>query len=90
MVMEYHQLELNPEDRDKMAFSTQHGHWAYKRMTFGLKTAPTTFQAMMNSMLSSLTGSRCFVFLDDVIYARSLVEHDAKLREYSPDSGNTI
>jgi hypothetical protein len=82
MVMGYHQIELNPEDRDKTAFSTKHGHWAYKRMPFGLKTAPATFQSMMNSVLSGLTGSRCFVFLDDiVIYAKSLVEHDAKLRE---------
>jgi hypothetical protein len=37
---------------------------------------------MINSVLCGLTGSRCFVFLDDiVIYARSLTEHDAKLRE---------
>jgi hypothetical protein len=35
---------------------------------------------MMNIVLSGLTGSRCFVFLDDV-YARSLAEHDIKLRE---------
>jgi hypothetical protein len=80
--MGYHQIELSPEDRDKTAFSTKHGHWAYKRMSFGLKTAPATFQSMINSVLSGLTGSRCFVFLDDVvIYARSLVEHDTKLRE---------
>jgi hypothetical protein len=37
---------------------------------------------MMNRVLSGLTGSRCFVFLDDgVVYARSLAEHDTKLRE---------
>jgi hypothetical protein len=50
-------------------------------MTFGLKTAPATFQAMMNSVLSGLTGSQCFVFLDDVIHAKSLAENDVKLRE---------
>jgi hypothetical protein len=71
MVMGYHQIELNPDYRDKTAFSMKHGHWAYKRMPFGLKTAPATFQAMMNSVLSGLTGSQCFVFLDAVvIYAR--------------------
>lgn len=36
----------------------------------------------MNTVLCGLTGSRCFVVLDDtVIYAQSLAEHDRKLRE---------
>jgi len=36
----------------------------------------------MNSALSGLTGTRCFVYLDDVvIYARSLADHNIKLRE---------
>jgi hypothetical protein len=82
MIMGYHQIDLNPEDKDKTAFSTKQGHWACKKMPFGLKTGPATFQAMMNSMLTGLTGSRCFVFLDDmVIYAKSLAKHDVKLRE---------
>jgi hypothetical protein len=51
-------------------------------MPFGLRTAPATFQKMMNTVLSGLTGTRCFVFLDDiVIYANSLAGHDRKLRE---------
>ena len=40
------------------------------------------FQKMMNSVLSKLTGTCCFVYLDDIVlYARSLAEHDAKLQE---------
>ena len=36
----------------------------------------------MNSVLSGLTGTRCFVYLDDiVIYARSLADHNTKLQE---------
>jgi hypothetical protein len=82
MVMGYHQIEMAEEDKDKTAFSTKNGHWAYKRLPFGLKTAPSTFQRMMNSVLCGLTGTRCFVFLDDiVIYAKFLQEHDSKLRE---------
>ena len=51
-------------------------------MPFGLRTAPATFQKMMNTVLSGLTGTRCFVFLDDiVIYANSLADHDRKLRD---------
>jgi hypothetical protein len=47
-----------------------------------LKTAPATFQKRMNSAMSGLTGTRCFVYLDDiVIYAKSLSDHNVKLRE---------
>jgi len=36
----------------------------------------------MNPVLSGLTGTRSFVYLDDiVIYARSLADHNTKLRE---------
>lgn len=82
MVMGYHQIEVAEHDRAKTAFSTKEGHWEYRRLPFGLKTAPATFQRMMNVVLSGLTGSRCFVFLDDiVIYAKSLLEHDSKVRQ---------
>ena len=82
MVMGYHQIELEEGEGPKTAFSTKQGHWEYKRFPFGLKTAPATFQKLINSVLSGLTGTRCFVYLDDiVIYARSLVEHETKLRE---------
>ena len=51
-------------------------------LPFGLKTSPATCQKMMNSVLSGLTGTRCFVYLDDiVIYARLLADHNTKLRE---------
>jgi len=80
--MEYHQIDMDPSDIDKTAFSTKEGHWVYKRTPFGLKTAPATFQKMMNNVLSGLTATRCFVFLDDiVIYANCLVGHDRKLRD---------
>jgi hypothetical protein len=67
MVMGYHQIELKEEDKEKTAFSTKNGHWAYKRLPFGLKTAPATFQRMINNVLCGLTGTRCFASLDDIV-----------------------
>ena len=82
MVMGYHQIELEKGEGPKTAFSTKQGHWEYRRLPFGLKTALATFQRMMNSVLSGLTGTRCLVYLHDIIlYAKSLVDHNAKLRE---------
>jgi len=82
MAMGYHQIELVPGEGPKTAFSTKQGHWEYRRLPLGLKTAPATFQKLMNSVLRGLNGTRCFVYLDDiVIYARSLADHKSKLRE---------
>jgi len=73
---------MDPSDIDKTAFNTKEGHWAYKEMPFGLKMTPTMFQKMINIVLSGLTSTRCFVFLDDiVIYANSVVDHHRKLRD---------
>jgi hypothetical protein len=41
--MGHHQIHMDPSDIDNTAFSTKEGHWAYKRMPFGLKTSPATF-----------------------------------------------
>ena len=50
----YHQVELNPEDRQKTSFCTAGGLWEYKVMPFGLCNAPATFQRLMDVCLSGL------------------------------------
>jgi hypothetical protein len=78
----YNKIDMDPKDIDKTVFSTKEGHRAYRSMPFGLKTAPATFQIMMNTVLSGLTSTKCFVFLDDiVICVNSLVDHERKLRD---------
>ena len=48
-------------------------------MPFGLKTAPATFQRLMDLTLTGLIGTELFVYLDDiVIYANTLEEHEIK------------
>lgn len=78
----YHQIEVNPADMPKTAFTTQSGHYEFKRMPFGLKTAPATFQRAMDNVLRGLQGIHCMVYLDDIIvYSSSLPEHISKLRK---------
>ncbi|KAM0736907.1 Retrovirus-related Pol polyprotein from transposon 17.6 [Formica fusca] len=73
---------MAPEDQEKTAFSTPYGHYEYQRMPFGLKNAPATFQRLMDNVLTGLQGNELFVYLDDiVVYARSLKEHDVKVKE---------
>lgn len=78
----YHQIEVNEQDRAKTAFTTQSGHYEFKRMPFGLKTAPATFQRAMDNVLRGLQGIHCLVYLDDIIiFSSSLEEHAQKLQK---------
>ncbi|XP_043604719.1 uncharacterized protein LOC122577454 [Bombus pyrosoma] len=78
----FHQIRMAREDAHKTAFSTPYGHFQFKRMPFGLKNAPATFQRLMNSVLSGLQGVELFVYLDDiVIYSTSLQEHECKFNK---------
>lgn len=77
----FHQIQMKDEDICKTAFSTPSGHFEYIRMPFGLKNAPSTFQGAMNTALTGLQGTQCFVYLDDiVIFASSIEEHSQKLQ----------
>lgn len=74
------QVPLDPKDRHKSAFSTQQGHYEFKRMSFGLSNSPPTFQRLMNNVLMGLNGLELAVFIDDiVVYASSLEEHFEKM-----------
>lgn len=73
-------MKLKEEDAPKTAFSSDIGHYQFNRMPFGLKNTPATFQRLMNSVLSGLQGTRCFVYMDDiVIYGSNLKDHNNKL-----------
>lgn len=75
----FHQIPMTNKDAPKTAFSTPYGHYQFKRMPFGLKNAPATFQRLMDNVLSGLQGNELFVYMDDiVIYATSLKEHSVK------------
>ncbi|CAK1579237.1 unnamed protein product [Parnassius mnemosyne] len=72
----FHQIPVSSEDAPKTAFSVPQGHFQFTRMPIGLKNAPATFQKLMNTCLSGLQGSRCFVYLDDiVVYSHDLNSH---------------
>lgn len=76
----FHQIEVNPADVCKTAFSVEHGHYEYLRMPFGLRNAPATFQRAINNILTGLQGEICLVYLDDIIiYSSDLQDHLIRL-----------
>ena len=62
----YWQVLVAEEDQPKTAFTTPFGLFEFKRMPFGLKGAPTTFQCMMDMLLTGL-GEYSSAYIDDII-----------------------
>ncbi|GBM19385.1 Retrovirus-related Pol polyprotein from transposon 412 [Araneus ventricosus] len=63
----YHQIEVNPDDKDKTAFVCPFGMFRYKRMPFALKNAPATFQRLMDQFRNGLPTVNILVYLDDIV-----------------------
>jgi transposase InsO family protein len=77
----FHQIEIHPDDVAKTAFNTEHGHYEFKRMPFGLKNAPATLQRIMDNILRGIQNEKCLVYLDDIIiFSTSLKEHIENLK----------
>lgn len=70
----YWQVEIDPQDRCKTAFSAGQGHYHFNVMSFGLCNAPATFERLMERVLSGLQWEICLVYLDDIIVMSSTFE----------------
>ncbi|GFT37045.1 retrovirus-related Pol polyprotein from transposon 297 [Trichonephila clavipes] len=60
----YYQVNVNPADRDKIAFVCPYGIYRFKRMPFGFKNAPATFQRLMDIFRR---GVHVLAYLDEII-----------------------
>ncbi|GFV93573.1 retrovirus-related Pol polyprotein from transposon 297 [Trichonephila clavipes] len=77
----YHQVEVNPADQDKTAFVCSFGTFRYKRMPFGLRNAPATFQRLMDQFRNGLANVNILVYLDDiVVLSETFEQHIEDLR----------
>ncbi|XP_055604219.1 uncharacterized protein K02A2.6-like [Uranotaenia lowii] len=72
------QVELAEESRDVTVFITNKGLFRFKRLPFGLVTAPELFQKVMDQILAGCEGT--YWYLDDVIVeGNGREEHDTRL-----------
>ncbi len=73
---------MAPVSKAVTAFSTPSGHFEFKRMPFGYKTAPISFCRMMNTLLFDMLGRNVYAYLDDVvIYNKDPESHFRTLEE---------
>ena len=63
----YHQISIDPVDRDKATITTPLGNYRYKRMCFGLSSAPFTCCKLLNTVLSDMPRESCVHYFDDII-----------------------
>lgn len=74
------QVELAPESRDATTFITSKGLYRFKRLPFGLVSAPEAFQRTMDEILIGCEGTHWY--LDDVIVEGATIEeHDQRLHK---------
>ena len=68
----FHQIRMKEGDEWKTAFRTRYRLFEFQVMPFSLTNAPSTFQDMMNHVLSNLLDAGVIAYMDDIlIYAKS-------------------
>ena len=74
----FHQVELAEESREITTFVTHRGLYRYRRLMFGIASAPENHQKIVKDVLRDYKGAVNIV--DDVlVHGRGVKEHDGNL-----------
>ena len=76
LVRGYYQLPVDEKSRPYTAFSTNRNHWQFKRLSFGLRNAPSAFQREIQAVLQTFPSNKVIAYLDDIlIMGQTFSEH---------------
>ena len=71
---------MEEESAEKTAFVTHCGSYQFNVMPFGLVNAPSTFQRLMETVMSGLMPKKCLTYIDDVlVVGKEFNEHLSNL-----------
>ncbi|XP_024117849.2 uncharacterized protein K02A2.6, partial [Oryzias melastigma] len=74
------QCDLAPESRPLTTFITHRGCYRFRKVPFGLSSAPEAFQKAMDSILCGMPGTVCY--MDDVVvFAENEEQLEQRLRQ---------
>ena len=76
----YHQLMLDESSREITTFVTHKGLYRYKRLMFGISSAPEIYQHTIQNVLTGIEGVNN-ISDDIIIHGKTEEEHDKRLRE---------
>lgn len=67
MASGYYQIEMDENSKEFTSFSTNSGHYQFRRMPFGLVNAPFVFNRVMNQVLQDIPVGTLKRYMDDII-----------------------
>ena len=74
------QCALDSESQKLCTFNTPFGRYSFKRLPYGIKSAPEIYQRLISEMIQDIDGAEAIV--DDIlIWGSDMKEHDRRLNQ---------
>ncbi len=81
MIKGYYQVPMSMKDREKTAFLSPFGKYQFKRMPFGLKNTPTTFQRLIDRIFDGMLECVATYIDDFAVFSQTWEQHIAHSEE---------
>ena len=73
LVKSYYQIPIAEECRHYTAFATPKNHWQFRKLSFGMRKAPSAFQREIQGVLSYFPSSKVIAYIDDILIMGKLI-----------------
>jgi hypothetical protein len=78
----FHQIELEPESRDKSAFCVENGLYEFRVCPYGLTNSPSSCLRLIDRVFRGVPRDQLVTFVDDlIVHAKTFAQELRNLRE---------